>query len=486
MGVAAGINMVISLIRTKFAAVLIGTSGVGLLSSFAAVQGLVGTVAGLGIQSSAVREVAIAVGKGDDQAIGRSVLTLRRVCWLTGLAGLVGMMLLSPLISQLTFGSTEYVYDVAALGLIILLGNISGGQMALIQGMRRIGDMAKANVIGAALGALVAIGFYAWLGLRGIVPSLVAIAAITMLISWRFARRVEVPKIIMGWKESLMEAGEMVRLGLVFTWASLMGTGVSYLTVTFITQEISLQAVGIYSAAFALSGLFINFVLEAMAADYYPRLSAASADKNAMNHMANEQIQIGLLLTTPGLLATMVFADWVVHVFYTAEFLPAVELIKWFVFGCLGRVIGFPTGFLILAGKHDGWFMFTQTLYATVHIILIYYGIKYIGLGGVAVAFMIQTVMGILVNRAIIGYLTEFCWLASTFKIMRISVFFMAMGFLFARIGGWMSVLLGVCWVFVSILISIRGILTRLGANHRITRLVMKLPSASRLVPKGL
>ena len=102
MGGAAGINLLLGMLRVKFAAVFIGTTGVGLISSFGALQGLVGTLAGLGIQSSAVREIAAAVGKGDEQAVGRAVLALRRICWLTGLVGMAAMMLLAPLLSQLT------------------------------------------------------------------------------------------------------------------------------------------------------------------------------------------------------------------------------------------------------------------------------------------------------------------------------------------------------------------------------------------------
>ncbi len=80
MGGAAGVNLLLGMIRTKFAAVLIGTTtGVGLLASFTAIQGIVGTLAGLGIQSSALREIAAAVGQGDEQAIGRVVLTPRSI-----------------------------------------------------------------------------------------------------------------------------------------------------------------------------------------------------------------------------------------------------------------------------------------------------------------------------------------------------------------------------------------------------------------------
>ena len=223
MGGAAGINLLLGMLRVKFAAVFIGTTGVGLISSFGALQGLIGTLAGLGIQSSAVREIAAAVGKGDDQAVGRAVLALRRICWLTGLVGMAAMMLLAPWLSQLTFGHRDYTLDIAALGLIILFGNLSGGQMALIQGMRRIGDMARANIYGAAAGTVAAIGFYAALGLRGIIPTLLAVSAIQLALSFHFARRVPVPKVSLTWRQTFAEASGMVRLGLVMMWNGVAG-----------------------------------------------------------------------------------------------------------------------------------------------------------------------------------------------------------------------------------------------------------------------
>lgn len=360
VGGAAGINLLLGMVRVKFAAVLIGASGVGLNASFTAVQGLVGTVAGLGIQSSAVREIAAAVGAGDELAIGRVVLTLRRVCWLTGMAGMLTMMASSPLISQLTFGHQDYALDIAALGIVILLGNLSGGQMAIIQGMRRIGNMARANIIGAVFGTVAAIGFYAALGVRGIMPTLVAVSAFQLALSWYYARKVPVPKVMLSMRQTLAEAIGMVRLGLVLMANGLMGSAVAYITVVLITQHDGMPAVGLYSAAFALSGMFVNFVLSAMGADYYPRLTAVASDKQAMKRLVNEQTEIGLLLALPGLLATLALAPWILQIFYAKEFLGAAALLQWFVLGCLGRVISWPMGFIMLALSRSGWLIVSE------------------------------------------------------------------------------------------------------------------------------
>ncbi|CAM5443336.1 Lipid III flippase [Thauera mechernichensis] len=484
MGGAAGINLLLGMLRVKFAAVFIGTTGVGLISSFGALQGLIGTLAGLGIQSSAVREIAAAVGKGDDQAVGRAVLALRRVCWLTGLVGMAAMMLLAPWLSQLTFGHRDYTLDIAALGLIILFGNLSGGQMALIQGMRRIGDMARANIYGAAAGTVAAIGFYAALGLRGIIPTLLAVSAIQLALSFHFARRVPVPKVSLTWRQTFAEASGMVRLGLVMMWNGLLGSAVAYLTVTLITQHEGTQAVGLYSAAFALSGMFVNFVLGAMGADYYPRLTGVASDKPAMVRMVNEQTEIGLLLALPGLLATMALAPWILQIFYTREFLGAVELLQWFILGCLGRVISWPLGFVMLALSKGRWFLLTETSFNLVHVALVALGLQFYGIEGVAIAFVVMYVGYITAVLLVSRHLIGFKWSGECTRIGLVSLPVLGAIFIASRLLPlWPATGVGLSLTLVTSVLCLRGLATRVGAEHRIVRAITRLPGGKLLLP---
>lgn len=483
MGGAAVINMLLGMVRVKFAAVLIGTTGVGLIASFGAVQSLIGTLAGLGIQSSGVRDVAAAVGKGDEQAIGRTVLILRRLCWLTGLMGMAAMMLLSPLVSQLTFGHQGYSLGIASLGVIILFGNLSGGQMALIQGNRRIGDMARANVIGAGLGTVAAIGFYNALGLSGIIPMLVTVSALQLALSWHFARRVPVPTVDLTWRQTFAEGGGMVKLGLVMMWNGLLGSAVTYITVTLVTRQEGVQAVGLYSAAFALSGMFINFVLGAMGADYYPRLTGVAPDKSAMNRMVNEQTEIGLLLAVPGLLATLVLAPWILQLFYTREFLGAVELMQWFILGCLGRVISWPLGFVMLALGKGRWFLLTETSFNAIHIALIAIGLALFGIEGVAIGFFVMYVGYILAVYLVCRHLIGFAWSPGCLKISIYTLPPLVATFIACRsLPVWPASLAGLALTIVVSVLCIRGLMTRIGTEHRIVRAICKLPGAKMLL----
>jgi len=485
MGGAAGITMLLGMVRVKFAAVLIGATGVGLNASFTAIQTLIGTLAGLGLQSSAVRDIAAAVSKDDQQEIGRKVLTLRRICWLTGLIGMVTMMLLSPMISQITFGHQNYALDIAALGLIILFANLSGGQMALVQGMRRIGDIARVNVFAGILATIAAIGFYATLDLRGIVPALVTASAAQLALSWFFARQVPVPKVPLGIKQTFSEANDMVRLGLVMMFSSLMVSAVTYATVTLITKQEGTVAVGLYSAAFTLSGIFVNFVLGAMAADYYPRLAGVTTNKEKIGRLVNEQTEIAILLALPGLLFTLAFAPWLVEILYSREFINATPLLHWFILGCMGRVISWPLGFVMLALGKGRWYLLTEISFNLMHFAMIAVGLKYFGLEGVSAAFFLMYLGYIAAVYLVCRHLIGFAWSAEGKRIAIVALIALSAVFVVCRylpIGT--ASLVGLGFTIAASIYSLRGLVTRVGTEHRFVQTFLKIPGASTLIIK--
>ena len=87
IGGSQAVNLVIGMVRTKVVAILLGPSGVGLMGLYQSATSMVGTLSGLGIGQSAIREVAVAHGTGDAERIARTVTALRRACWVTGALG---------------------------------------------------------------------------------------------------------------------------------------------------------------------------------------------------------------------------------------------------------------------------------------------------------------------------------------------------------------------------------------------------------------
>ena len=93
------------IVRTKAMAVLLGPAGFGLFGIYGSIASLSECIAGMGIHSSGVRQIAYAVGSNDPDRIARTIITLRRISILLGGLGAILVVGFSRLISDLTFGS---------------------------------------------------------------------------------------------------------------------------------------------------------------------------------------------------------------------------------------------------------------------------------------------------------------------------------------------------------------------------------------------
>lgn len=407
IGGASVINILIGMVRTKFVAILLGPTGVGLMGMLVQIAGLVTTVSGMGLSSSGVRQVAEAVGSGDDERIARTVKTLRRTVWMTGTAGMLVMMLACVPISLISFDTTDYALPVAFLGITILLAAVTSGQACILQGTRRIADLAKISIFGAANGTLISIPcFYLW-GEKGIVISLVLCAVASLVTSWWFARRVAIKDIELPWRASIGEARQMFSLGIGIMGAGLVSALSMYLIRVLLVRQFDLDGVGIYQAAFNLSGILVGFVLSAMGTDYYPRLTAVAHDNDQVRRMVNEQAEISILLALPLLAGMMVFAPFIIQLFYAESFYAAVPVLRWCTFGVLGRVLSWPLGFVMLAKGKGRLFFITELLGVSVHVGAVYgFGLLF-GLEGTGIAFLAMyvfyTALMILVANRLIG-----------------------------------------------------------------------------------
>src|SRR5690606_19935591 len=147
-----------------------------------------------GLEASGVRQIALASGVDDGGRIAITARVLRRACLVLGLLGAVLVVGLARPISTLTFGDDRYASGVALLGAAGWLRLVYGGQVALLRGMRRIGDLARGEVIGAFLGTLATVPLIYFWREDGVVPALLAAGAAMTLGSWWYARRVPIPR----------------------------------------------------------------------------------------------------------------------------------------------------------------------------------------------------------------------------------------------------------------------------------------------------
>lgn len=408
VGGAQVVSVAIRILRTKVIAVLLGPLGVGALGLYQATLDLVRSVTGLGLSFSAVRDVAEAAGSADGVRISRTITVLRRWVWLTGVLGAVLVVLLRTQFSQRAFGDLEHASDFVLLAAVPLMAAVGGGQMALLRGLRRVGDMARAGVLGAIAGLCITLPIYWIAGMRGIVPAMLVSAAAELLLSWYFARRVRIQKATVTLRETLSGGAGMIRLGLLTAIGGLTTTGTMYLTRLLIAGRLGVDGVGQFQAAWNLSSVYVGLVLGAMAADYYPRLAAVSADDAKVCRLVNEQTEVGLLLSGPVIVGMICLMDVVVSLLYSARFGESIDILLWQTLGNLFKVISWPMGFVFLAKGRGSYFVLTEFIWDAVFLGTTWILWNRVGLSGAGIAFaggyVVFTGAQLLISNRVCGF----------------------------------------------------------------------------------
>lgn len=438
---------------------------------------LVGVVSSLGIATSGGREVAQSHAKGDASSLARTIKVLRRCCWFTGFLGwLLSASLALPL-SHWIFDSGEHAWAIAIVGFSLLLKAISEGQGTIIGGTRRMADLARISILSTILSTIAALAVYGWLREDGIVPVIILTAAINLFSSWFYARRITVEKVDLGWVETAHHARRFVGLGIAVVWGTVVASVVGLILRSQISTRLGLDAVGIFYAASNLSILFAGFVLGAMAADYFPRISAAAEDKPQLNRLINEQMEIGLLLVLPGIIGTLAYAPWIMTVFYSAKFIAGAQLLPWLVVGVFGRIISWPMGYVLMALGESRWHAATESFFGIFHLIIALALLHAMGLQGVALSYPILYIAHVIGMFCLLHHLTGFVWHSSLIRILTISIILVAVGFLAnAFLPRPVDIIVGSIFTLTSAVYCLRGLVSRLGTDHRLVTMICRLP----------
>lgn len=388
-GFANFAELVIGLAKSKVIAVKVGPEGIGLFGILTAVTGLVSSVTSLGITSSGVRQVAAAAGAGDTARIARVIYTLRRTSLVLGLLGSGLLAVLATPLAKMFAGSAEHARWLLLLAPMILLGSVNGGQLALLRGLRRIGDLTRLRLIGAAAGTAFAVPLVWFLGWLGIPLAMLATSACSLGASWWYARRVRTPRPELSAVAVWSEARQLFALGAAFLLTGLQGPVVQNALRAILIQQTDLATVGQFLAAFALSHTYVNFVLQAMGMDYLPRLSRYHDNPVTLNRLVNEQTEIALLIAAPGVVALVVLAPLLIPLLYSHRFDAAIAVFQWQCLGVLLKVASWALGFAVVAQNRRTAFVVTETLSNLFYVAVFFVLVRFLGLAGAAMSFAV-------------------------------------------------------------------------------------------------
>jgi O-antigen/teichoic acid export membrane protein len=430
-------NIVISVIRSKFVAVLLGPGGMGIAGLLTSAVGFVAALTNFGLGTSAVKNIAAAASTGDEVRISKAVIVLRRLVWMTGLLGLLLTVLLSPWLSELTFGNRNYTVAFIWISVTLLFQQLSTGQLVVLQGLRKLQYLAKADVIGAVFGLIVTVPVYYIWRIDGIVPVIIISSLTNMLLTWYFARKVKVSRVQVSRVETKVEGKEMLKMGFVISLSGLITMATSYFVRIFISNTGGVEQVGFYNAGFAIISTYVGMVFTAMGTDYYPRLSAVAQDNIKSRELINQQAEVAILILAPILTVFLIFISWIVILLYSQKFVATTDMIHWAALGMYFKAASWSIAFVLIAKGASNLFFWNELIANGYIVGLNILGYKIAGLEGLGISFLV-------------GY---FIYFIQVFFVARFKYSF-SFGKVFYKVAGFQLLLGFFCFTIMKLLSS--------------------------------
>jgi len=395
------VNILIAIIRSKFIALFIGPTGMGIASLLNSTLGLINGVTNLGLDSSAVRDISLAHKNKSREEVSRTISILKRLVWFTACFGALLMIVLSSLLSEFAFDSKEFTWAFIWIAIALFFKQITSSRLAILQGLRKSKYLAKANLLGNILGLIITVPLYYYFRIDAIVPAIIISALMSFVFTFYYSRKTEISTTSISTSEAFSEGKEMVQLGITLSISSLISLLVAYIIQIYISQKGGIDEVGLYNAGFVILNTYVGIIFTAMATDYFPRLSAIAEEIIEIRKTVFEQAFIAVLLITPIIVVFLMFAQFIIVLLYSEAFTPIVKMVSWGILGMVFKAVSFSMGYVIIAKGDSKLFIKTAIGFNAILLASNVLGYYYGGLEGLGISFFLYYILHFVALRII-------------------------------------------------------------------------------------
>lgn len=447
------IQILMSILRSKLIAILLGPTGMGINNLLNSTAQTVNGFTGCGLQTSTVREVSKAHNSNDQEKINVTISTLKILVWFTGFLGAFIFLVFAKPLSIFAFDNEEYTNAFRILSIMMICMQVNVGQIALMQGTFHYKDIAKSTLTAQVFSLVFTIPLYYIWGKDGIVPALLIASLITVVVTAYYSRKVVFTRIKLSFKEFVTNSKGMLSLGIVIALGGVISNSSSYLLNVIISRLGSIESVGLYSAAMTIANSYVFLVLSAMTSDYVPRLAALSGDDKGQIEAINKQMVLVSIILTPLLVAFIVFARQAIFILYSADFYATIHMLEFLMLAMYFRAISWCLSYAFISRGESKIFLINEILIFFISLSLKTGGFlwnEYTGIGiALVFIYIIYTIIMYVMASKKFGFTfsQEFTRI-STRSILICSG---AVAVSFALGAHWLKYVLGLCILLVSI-----------------------------------
>ncbi|NUN84671.1 oligosaccharide flippase family protein, partial [Odoribacter splanchnicus] len=429
VGSAQIVNIVIGILRTKLFAVFLGPTGVGLLGLFQSIVDIIKNVTGLGLNVSAVKFVAEANAEKDNELVSAIIAILKKWGIITGLAGTIITISLNAPLSEFTFGNSLYRFPIIALSTTLFFTSVAQMYLGILQGLREMKHFVLASVWGYLLGFLITIPMV-YFGGQNSVVYVIIINSVTLFLSTNYYfRKIKYRYIKNSFSEVLRKGKKIVQLGSYMTFTTIVATLTLYIIRQYILTHDSMEGVGIFQASWSLAIIYIGIILNAMGADYYPRLAMISDNDSRLNILTNEQTMVTLLIGSPVVILMLLFMPVSVRILYSESFLEGLSIFQWMIIGVFSKLLTQPLGYVLLVKEKGIKYIVSSSSWYVGYILCVIFTWKLWGIETLGISFLLVSLLDIVITYFLAYQTIHFLWSRGNKIIIGFYAFFSLFAF---------------------------------------------------------
>ena len=386
-GGVQGLKMLVSLVRVKLTAYILGGWGMGLITAYNSVSNFLDNASNMGIPLNATRKTSELFEDGTEEQIEHQVMVIRTwVLWSAMLSVFI-CLFFSPIISYFFFNHDWTRWPAVMLTSLIAVSNIiAEGECAILKGLRQVRKVAFIETILAFATLLCTIPLYYVFGIRGVILGLISCGIVSALVHFSFSLRLVSYRVKLFSYRTFLEGLPLIKVGIPYVLAGVANSCLQMVIVAIILAHHTQSELGHFNAGWSLMVGYAGLVFLALESDYFPRLSSVSHDQERMNDTVNQQIDVCALILTPLLILLVVFMPFVLQLLFEEEFVVVTGMATLSVFYPFLRCLALPMGYSILAKGHSISYLVLEVCYDVFFGLLIWWCYNSFGLVGAGIA----------------------------------------------------------------------------------------------------
>lgn len=423
------ITIIIGIIRNKVIAILLGTTGIGLIGIYQSILDTIKSLSTIGIETSGVRFLA-KEGNDESNDLSKKIALIDRWSIILGLLSSVICILFATPIKHYFFDDSISSLSIISLSISLFFMILAAGQTVVLQSLRKISYMVKSSIVWNLIALIISIPIYFYLKFDGIILVFTLTGIAMFLSAYYYRYKLDIRKIKLTLKETQTGGKKLFTFGIYIACASIPSTASLFIVKSFLTNSSGLDSVGIFQAAWVITNTYLSLILKSMGTDFYPRLCRIIVDKTESKRLINEQTYIGLLFSIPAITFILLTAKILLSILYSGAFENASSILNWQIIGSYLKIMSWPLGFILLAKGKGLIFFATELIYYIAYVMGIKLLYPIFDIEAVGISYFTSYLIYLVVVYLLAYKLIAFTWSKQNLKHMLFGIFIIAPSFL--------------------------------------------------------